>query len=330
MNKTILLIIALSSLTLCTNTPKPKPTATTCGEPACAPTPTCYVPSCGFEAYCSNQDFFGFFYRKRIKKLRLKNKAIKKKMKQMKKLRKQRIAEMRKKMRQMRKKRRQMRKQKRKQKIQLRKALKKKLKMLRKQRRAFFKKFKGKFKNKKKCGYGCGGKKKEETTKEDDGDDKKGDDKKGDDKKGDGKSDLSSNKSDDGEKDIDKAIGDKKPIDLLRKKCDENITLLSQFLNKNKDKGLKDLLLYGDSDECNADCENNYSDIYGTWIMMMKNLKEIYKRKLKKIKKCENRKKKMREAFLSLCRPYSLDIRQSFIKYYDFLLGRTGCGSFIL
>lgn len=326
MNKQIVIVLALVCLTQCTKTPK-KTYTTTCGEPACEPTPTCYVPSCGFEAYCSNQDFFGFYFRKRIKKLKMKNRAIRKKMKLMKKLRRQRIKEMRRKMREMRKKRRQIRRQNRKKRKQMKKALRKKLKMMKKKRREFFKQFKRKFKNRKKCGYGCGGKKDKKggDTKEDDGKDS-GDD--GEDSEDDSK-DSEDDSSDDAENEMDKAIKDKKPIDLLREKCEGNITLLSQFLNKNKDKALKDILLYGDSDDCNSDCENNYSDMYGTWIILLKNLKQLYKRKFKKIKKCGPRRKQMRKAFLSLCESYTPPIRESFISYYDFLLGRTGCGSFI-
>ena len=61
----------------------------------------------------------------------------------------------------------------------------------------------------------------------------------------------------DEDREMDPIIEDKDPLTKLRKECDQDVSLLSQFLSNNNNNTFKKLLLYGDSDDCDSGCENN-------------------------------------------------------------------------
>ena len=317
MSKTTVFILAFASFCLSTSPP-----AKCVGE--CPTVPQCWTPSCGLELYCSNRDYFGYYFRKRIKKLKLKNRTIRAKAKQIRADNKKKIQAFRKRLKLAKRKRKQARKQARKKRRQIRKALRQSLKKLRRNRQKYLKKFTGRLNRFKKCkNGGCGGGKSGRSDVDVDADDGEEDEEE--------EEDSSDFDQDDGDKDddLDDIIAGKEPMDELRDKCDRNISILGQFLQANRGSGLGDILLYGDSSDCDSGCQSNYSDLYGTWIVLVRNLRQIYKRKLAAIRKCSHRKRKMRLAFLSLCRPYLPLIRDSLIGYYDYLLGSAGCDTYI-
>lgn len=121
---------------------------------------------------------------------------------------------------------------------------------------------------------------------------------------------------------------DNNPIRDLEFDLTDDVSVLSDYLKKNRNDKMRDSIIYPSG--CGAQCLVNYQSLYAIWHRVVKRLsvliKQVFKSNLKRRpRSCRRKRKRIKRWFDNLMRPYPSYVYRSLLEYLRFILLSKVC-----